>query len=132
MLGAWRQWLYRCSTAFASTTAGKRNPHWRRLQPWLEMLESRTTPSTVNLTPLADNTLYQVATADPSQQLSNGAGQFFYVGRTNQGSNDIRRGAIKFDLSGIPAGSTINSVTLTLQMSKTRNGAQMIGLHRAL
>ncbi len=67
----------------------------------MENLENRTTPAAVNLTPIADNTLYQVATADPSQQLSNGAGQHFYVGRTNQGSNDIRRGAIKFDLSAV-------------------------------
>jgi hypothetical protein len=96
----------------------------------VERLESRATPAVINLTPLADNTLYPVATADPAQQLSNGVGQHFYVGETNQGS--IRRGAIKFDLSAVPAGSTINSVTLTLQLSRTRSGAQNIALHRAL
>src|SRR5207253_30785 len=47
-----------------------------------------------------------------------------------QGSNNVRRGLIRFDLSTVPAGSTVNSVTLTLNMSKTKNGAQTIALHR--
>jgi uncharacterized repeat protein (TIGR01451 family) len=98
----------------------------------VECLESRVTPASIDLTPIADNTLYQVSTADPSQQLSNGAGQHFYVGETNQGSNALRRGAIKFDLSMVPAGSTITSVTLTLNMSKTQSGPQNVALHRAL
>lgn len=98
----------------------------------MESLENRATPTTINLAPVADNTLYQVPTADPAQQSSNGAGQNFYVGRTNQGNNDLRRGAIKFDLSAVPAGSTITSATLTLRMSRTISGAQNIALHRAL
>jgi uncharacterized repeat protein (TIGR01451 family) len=98
----------------------------------LERLEDRTTPSTVNLSPVADNTLFQASTADPSQQLSDGAGQHFYVGDTIQGSNAIRRGAIRFDLSSIPAGSTITSVTLKLNMSMTISGADNIILHQAL
>jgi hypothetical protein len=52
------------------------------------------------------------------------------VGETNKAS--IRRGAVKFDLSGVPAGATINSVTLTLHLSKTTSGAQNAALHRAL
>src|SRR5262249_5996263 len=113
--------------------AGRKNKHRSRaFRPWVESLENRATPATVNLAPIADNTLYQVPSVD-SQQLSNGAGQHFFVGRTNQGSNvDIRRGAIKFDLSAVPAGSTINSATLTLHMSMTTSGAQNIALHRAL
>jgi uncharacterized repeat protein (TIGR01451 family) len=129
---SWRQWLHRTFHTFPRRTGGRGSQRSQRAWLAVEILENRATPTVVNLTPLADNTLYQVSTADPSQQLSNGAGQFFYVGRTNQGSNDIRRGAIKFDLSGVPAGSAINSVTLTLQMSKTRNGAQMVALNRAL
>src|SRR6266851_2881859 len=129
---SWRPWLHRTVNAFRSSTGRKRKRRARRFRPWMENLENRTTPAAVNLTPIADNTLYQVATADPSQQLSNGAGQHFYVGRTNQGSNDIRRGAIKFDFSAVPAGSTITGATLTLNLSKTRNGAQSIALHRAL
>src|SRR5262249_34556418 len=104
----------------------------QRFRPWMESLEDRATPTTLNLAPAADNTLYQVPTADPARQLSNAAGQHFYVGRTNQGNNDIRPGAIKVDLSGEPAGTTITSATLTLSMSRTRSGAQNIVLHRAL
>jgi uncharacterized repeat protein (TIGR01451 family) len=89
-------------------------------------------PTTVSLSPLGDNTLYQVSTADPLMQLSDGAGQHFYVGDTIQGSNNIRRGAIKFDLSAVPAGSTITSVTLKLNMSMTISGAEAIALHLAL
>ncbi len=105
---------------------GRRSAH--RLRPRVEALEDRALPATLSLTPVADGTLYQ----DPSGQLSNGAGQHFYVGDTNQTSNDIRRGAIKFDLSAIPAGSTILSATLTLHMSMSISGAQTIALHRVL
>src|SRR5438876_4822820 len=120
------QWLSGNRRALGGRTGRDR----RRL--CLETLEDRTAPATLNLNPIADNTLIQFSSANPSQQLSNGVGQHFYAGRTNQGSNDIRRGAVKFDLSGVPAGSTITSVTLTLHMSKTRSAAQSIGLHRAL
>jgi uncharacterized repeat protein (TIGR01451 family) len=95
-------------------------------------LEDRTTPTTVNLSPVADNTFFQVSTADPSQQLSDGAGQHFYVGETIQGSNALRRGAIRFDLSAVPAGSTITGVMLKLNMSMTISGAENIALHQAL
>jgi hypothetical protein len=75
-----------------------------------------------------DNTLYEVATGDSS----NGAGEYLFVGRTNQAAGSIRRGLIAFNLSGIPSGSTITNVTLTLNMSKiTPSGAQTIGLYRA-
>src|SRR5579862_6178616 len=72
--------------------------------PWLESLEERSTPTVVTLTSTADNTLYQATVA--TSQLSNGAGQHFYVGDT--GPNGVRRGLVKFDLSSIPSGSTIN------------------------
>jgi uncharacterized repeat protein (TIGR01451 family) len=84
------------------------------------------------LAPVAVNTLIQVPTSSPSAQLSNGAGQFFFVGDTDQPNNKIRRGALKFDLSGVPAGATITSVTLSLNMSKTRSGPQNVSLHQAL
>jgi uncharacterized repeat protein (TIGR01451 family) len=99
----------------------------RRLIPWLEVLDERTLPSSVTLTSVADNTLYQ----DPTGHLSNGAGTEMYVGTTKQTSNTIRRAVLRFDLSSIPAGSTINSVTLTLHESKTAAGAgtQTISAH---
>lgn len=88
--------------------------------PRIELLEGRITPSSVTLTPVADNTLYE----DSTGNLSDGAGQHFYVGLSRQTDSSlrIRRGVIKFDLSSIPAGSTINSATLTLNVSKVPTG----------
>ena len=100
-----------------------------RFRPRLEGLEDRTTPAVVNLSPVADNTLYQVPTSTPSHQLSNGAGQHFYVGDTDQAATHAR-GVLKFDLSAVPAGATITSVTLTLNMSMTVSGPQNVSLHR--
>lgn len=75
-----------------------------------------------------DNTLYESSTGT----ISNGAGQHFFAGRTGQLSNSLRRGLLQFDIAGaIPAGATIQSVELTLSMSKTPlgAGASTISLH---
>ncbi len=75
-----------------------------------------------------DNTLYESA----SGATSNGAGDNFFVGRTNQTSNSIRRGLIRFDVAArVPANATITSATLTLSMSRTTSGNQTVTLHRA-
>jgi uncharacterized repeat protein (TIGR01451 family) len=110
-----------------------RRPRARRFgfRPRLETLEDRTTPASISLTTVADDTLYQVASAT-AQQLSNGIGQHFYVGQTAQGLNATRRGALRFDLSAIPAGSTITGASLSLTMTKSRAGATNVDLHRAL
>ncbi len=60
----------------------------------------------------ADNTLYESATG----ALSNGAGQFCFVGTTSMGTR--RRAVMSFDLSSIPAGSQILSATLTVNLSQ--------------
>jgi hypothetical protein len=74
-----------------------------------------------------DNTLYE----DVEGTLSNGAGDFFFSGKTGDG--DIRRALLAFNIAGnIPAGSTINSVTLTLNMSRTVSGDKTVSLHKIL
>lgn len=73
-----------------------------------------------------DNTMYE--SSDPG--LSNGAGDYFFVGRTFQGVNSLRRGLLQFDLSAIPNGSTINTVTLKITASRSRGGSQTINLHK--
>ena len=74
---------------------------------------SRAGAETLQLTPSKDNTLYE----DPSGGLSNGQGENFFAGRTSQGL--IRRGLIAFDVAcSVPAGSTIQSVMLTVHMSR--------------
>ncbi|MGE3108892.1 MAG: DNRLRE domain-containing protein [Phycisphaerales bacterium] len=80
----------------------------------------------ISLVASRDNTMYQ--TADGS--LSNGAGPTMFVGRNN--SNSSRRGLVRFDLSGIPAGSTVTSAMLRMNMSQGGSGSALISLHRAL
>lgn len=84
---------------------------------------------TITLEATKDNTLIEGVT----DSRSNGAGSFLFAGRTGQRSDSIRRGVIQFDTgSFIPAGSTIDSVTLTLNMSQTNSGSQTVSLHRVL
>jgi hypothetical protein len=82
---------------------------------------------TVVLTPTKDNTLYESATGD----VSNGAGAFFFVGQT--AGAETRRGLLAFGVADqVPAGATVVSAALQLQMSKTSGGAADVSLHRAL
>ncbi|HWB13200.1 MAG TPA: DNRLRE domain-containing protein [Pirellulales bacterium] len=76
------------------------------------------------------NTLVYSATGN----LSNGAGETFFVGRTNQGSPaDLRRGLIQFDTSSIPAHSVITDVKLTLSFDRTSDTIdRAVSLHRVL
>src|SRR3954452_18273956 len=69
-----------------------------------------------------DNTLY----SSSSGNRSNGAGSYFFTGVTSQGG--IRRGVVAFDLTSLPAGSTINAATLTLHMSRTIAQAEPVEL----
>jgi spore coat protein A len=66
--------------------------------------------------------------------LSNGAGTYFFAGQTKGDLGTlVRRGLIGFDVAGaIPAGSTINSVTLTLNQSRSRTSDETVLLHRVL
>lgn len=82
-----------------------------------------TARPTVNLNAVADTTIYNDSTSN-----SNGVGGYMHVGRTNSGN--IRRGLVRFDVSSIPAGSTITAVSLRLNMSKTEVGAMNVTLHR--
>lgn len=76
-----------------------------------------------------DNTLIETANGD----LSNGMGLSFFVGKTNQNSESIRRGLIAFDIADqIPAGSTVTEVKLTLNLERTPGGDEFIELYRIL
>jgi hypothetical protein len=81
----------------------------------------------VEIGAMKDNTLYEDATGTQS----NGAGAYFFAGFT--AIPEIRRGLIAFDVAGaVPAGSTIDNVALTLNMSRTIVGLEPVTLHRAL
>jgi hypothetical protein len=86
--------------------------------------------ATIVVAPSKDNTLYEDAEGD----VSNGAGQFIFAGKT--GSNDnfhLRRALLAFDLSSIPAGSIITNVSLSMFLSRSSPGlgAVNISLHVA-
>lgn len=82
----------------------------------------------VTLQPSQDNTLYESATG----ALSNGAGQFLFAGQTAQVTGNLRRGLLAFDLSSIPAGSTVTGAVLRLNVSQTISGPALVSLHRVL
>jgi len=84
--------------------------------------------ATVTIPTDRDNTLYENATG----AISNGSGEYFFAGKTDQGR--IRRALIRFDIAAsVPSGSTINSVTLRLNLSRTRQNTQRsTSLHRVL
>jgi hypothetical protein len=81
---------------------------------------------TVNPLAEKDNTLYE----DEVDDLSNGAGDHLFTGLTN--TPLIRRAVIKFDIDGaIPADATIDSVQLTLNVSRNNNATpEDTSLHR--
>ena len=82
---------------------------------------------TVDLEPAADATLYE-----GDGTLANGAGSYFFVGRTENRNGGVeRRSVIAFDIAGsVPSGATITSAQLQVTMSRTVSGAQMIELRR--
>ncbi|MEY4374222.1 MAG: hypothetical protein RL760_388 [Candidatus Eisenbacteria bacterium] len=85
---------------------------------------------TLVFTPSADNTIIE----DPAGVYSCGMAQYFFAGRVGvNGGSTLRRGALKFNLAAIPAGSTVTSVSL--RMSCTAAGTtspQTIMLKRML
>jgi spore coat protein A len=85
--------------------------------------------ATVQISASKDNTLYQPASGGTTN--SNGAGEHFFAGRTDDGY--LRRGVIVFPVSNfIPAGATVTAATLTLNMSRTRDRSEDVTLHRVL
>ena len=85
----------------------------------------------ITLVPSKDNNLFQ-----ESGNLSNGVGPHFFVGRTGvAGMNKVRRGILAFAItSNIPPGASIQSVTLTLNLSRagTDKPTQVVTLHKLL
>ena len=95
------------------------------LLPMLSLLVAGAGEATVlTLGASSDNTMYAESGA-----FSNGAGNYLFTGTTDNGS--ARRALLRFDLSSIPAGSTINSVSLRLYCSRAKqNTSYSISLHR--
>lgn len=84
---------------------------------------------TITLTPAKDNTLYE----DDSSNKSNGAGGYFFAGRTLLTNENLRRGLLSFDVvNQLPANAKIITATLSLYASKQQGGAvtNTFSIHR--
>jgi len=86
------------------------------------------TTDVVRVEAALDNTLIQ----DQAGALSNGAGPAFFVGRTNQTRDSIRRGVLSFDLDGLPRDAQVVRARLVLHASATNTGVNRIHVHRLL
>ena len=68
---------------------------------------------TLNLTPIADTTIYEDGDGDSA----NGAGEHLFFGRNMNG--DRRRALIRFDLTALPVGAVISSARLQFTVNRT-------------
>jgi hypothetical protein len=76
-----------------------------------------------------DNTLYN----DPAGAVSNGSGPTMFTGTTAAFGSGARRALVAFDIAAaLPAGSTVISTRLILNMSQTISGDQTVTIHRVL
>ncbi len=88
---------------------------------------SSSLADTVTIGAAKDNTLYEHFQG----LFSNGVGRYCFAGIN--GGGEIRRAVLQFDVAAaVPSGATIDSVTLTLNMSRTNSGDQAQDLHRLL
>jgi spore coat protein A len=97
--------------------------------------------ATATLNPSKDNTLFEPIDKDNFEDRSNGAGNKMFAGRVKDADADptggtrvaVRRAVLEFDLGSIPAGATIESVTLKLQVLKSKGSTNHpMTLHRVL
>jgi hypothetical protein len=87
------------------------------------------TAETVLIEAGRDTTLIE----EPDGALANGSGPVFFVGRTNQPQNSVRRGLVYFDVTAaLPRNAWVESARLTLYMSPSNAASRRIGLHRLL
>jgi len=83
---------------------------------------------TAVLTSVADNTIIE----DAAGAYSCGGAQYFFAGRVGvNGESRLRRGALRFDFSSIPAGAIVTSVTLRMNCSAAgHTAAETVSLKR--
>ena len=70
---------------------------------------------------------------DPDGALANGSGPAFFVGRTGQQDNGIRRALVRFDVAAVvPRQAIIESVVMRLYLNPSNATPRLIRLYRAL
>ncbi len=93
----------------------------------LLLLPSSVPAATEYFEAVRDTTLIE----DPGGVLANGAGPYFFVGRTNQEGRAIRRGLIRFDVASLlPFDAVIESVSLALYQSQGNPAKCEVALFR--
>ncbi len=116
---------------------GRRQVKARARSAWLVLATAlaasgNSAADSVAVSPSKDNTIFS-ETSPTGHDLSNGAGPYFFAGANHFIPPNIRRGLIAFNIAGsVPTGSTIQSASLTLHMSKTTSPAVVVDLHRSL
>jgi len=74
-----------------------------------------------------DNTLYE----DPVGDISNGAGEYLFMGRTSAG--ELRRSVVRFDLAAVPSFAIVDAAAVRFQINLSPSGggfADDASLHR--
>lgn len=96
------------------------------LAAWLAMAQAPLADSIV-LPAAQDATLIE----DPFGGFANGSGPAIFAGRIATVTQSVRRALVRFDVGlALPAGSTITSVRLSLNLAQTNSGASTMRLHR--
>lgn len=88
----------------------------------LPFLAAAPAPAQLVFEPAADATLYE----DGAGALANGSGDYLFAGY----GNAPKRTLLRFDLTSIPPGTPVESVELTLEMSRTISPDFQFALHR--
>lgn len=78
------------------------------------------------LEPAADASIFQPFSGDP--EAADSQGPHLFVGRILQGTR--RRALLRFDLSALPEGATVDAAQLELTLTRTVSGALSVGAHR--
>ncbi|MCB0106988.1 MAG: DNRLRE domain-containing protein, partial [Caldilineaceae bacterium] len=93
------------------------------------LIQNATTVSEVIKKPIADT---YVASGRPNKSFHTEGG--LWVGNDEKNGNQVRRSLLKFDLSGIPVGSTITAATLVLNLggTTTNDGQRNIKVSRII
>ncbi len=89
--------------------------------PFVAQGGSLVPATTVSIEPSADTSLFEEG------DLSNGGGEYLFSGLIATGPE--RRALLQFDLTTIPAGSTVQSATLAVSVSRTISGTVSMRLH---
>ncbi len=95
----------------------------------LSIIPALALAETVQIEALRDTTLIE----HPDGALANGSGPVFFVGRTAQGQNSVRRALLWFDVAAaLPEQAIVESAALTVFATNGNPRMREIRLHRVL